>query len=206
MILQILTNAARRLGMGILVFVLCGLISIESLAVETSSSPLPIGLGIVEQAQFPNPDADIMGLRFSLGYNRNANVSGLDFGLFGCGVDGFLFGLQFSVLLNNIGSANGALQLSGIANNCLEDFNGIQIASIANKVDGNVYGMQLALFNIANDMSGTQIGVYNQANNALGIQIGVINMANDMKGIQLGVCNVIKNGLIPYMIILNANF
>lgn len=194
---------AQKLGLELLICAL--IVSLSSLA-QDSSSPMPIGLGIVEAVQFPNVDTDVMGLRFSFIYGRNANVSGFDFGICGCGVDGCLFGLQTSVILNNVGSSNGALQIAGIANNCLEDFYGIQLAGVANKTDGNVFGCQLALFNISNDMAGTQIGIYNQANNALGIQIGVINVTNDMRGIQLGVFNVIKNGALPYMPILNANF
>jgi hypothetical protein len=202
-----LSNDAKKLWMGLLVLALLELTSFKAVAEDSPSSvPWPIGIGIVEQAQFPDVDSDIMGLRFSFVYGRNANVSGLDFGIFGCGVDGCLFGMQLSVILNNIGSANGALQMSGIANNCLEDFYGVQLAGIANKADGGAFGGQLASFNIANDMGGVQIGVYNQAENALGIQIGVINMATEMKGIQLGVFNVIKNGALPYMPILNANF
>ena len=197
----------KKFGFKLLFFVLFGLASFYSFAGEASNSaPMPIGIGIVEQVQFPNADSDVMGFRFSFLYNRNANVSGLDFGILGCGVDGCLFGMQLSVLLNNIGSANGALQMAGVANNCLEDFYGIQLAGIANKTDGNVYGGQLGLFNITNDMAGTQIGIYNQSNNALGIQIGVINVTNDMRGIQLGVFNVIRNGFLPYLPIINVNF
>ena len=200
-------NYASELVLELLVITLFILSSLKSHADEDSKSvPMPLGLGIVEQVQFPKPETDVMGLRFSLGYDRNANMSGFDFGVFGCGVDGYLFGLQLSVILNNIGSATGALQLSGVVNNCLEDFYGIQLAGIANKTDGNIYGGQLGVFNIAHEMVGTQIGVFNQADNALGIQIGVINVANDMRGIQLGVFNVIKNGTLPYLPVINANF
>ena len=168
--------------------------------------PVPLGVCIAEEAQFPNADSDIMGFRLCLLYGRHANVSGLDIGVFGCAVDGCLFGLQTSVILNSVGSANGALQIGGIANNCLEDFYGVQLSGIANKADGSVYGGQLSTFNIAKEVGGTQIGVYNKADTLLGVQIGVINWATDMQGIQLGVLNVIKNGPCPYLPILNANF
>ena len=197
----------KREKLGILSLLLCVLFSISSLAESAFNSvPMPIGLGIVEEVQFPNVDSDIMGLRLSLIYGRNANVSWLDFGVLGCRADGSLFGLQLSAIFNSIGSAYGALQISGIVNNCQEDYYGIQLASIANRTEGNVSGVQLALFNMSNDLSGTQIGVFNQAENAFGIQIGVINMANDMKGIQLGVFNVIKSSSLPCMLIINASF
>ena len=168
--------------------------------------PIPVGISIAEEAQFPSAETDIMGFRLCLLYGRHANVSGLDIGVFGCVADGCLFGLQTSGILNSVGSANGALQIAGIANNCLEDFYGAQIAGIANKTDGSVYGGQIGTFNIAKEMGGTQIGVYNKADKAFGVQIGVINWATDMQGIQLGVLNVIKNGPCPYMTILNMNF
>ena len=168
--------------------------------------PIPFGISIAEEAQFPNAQTDIMGFRLCLLYGRHANVSGLDIGVFGCVADGCLFGLQTSGILNSVGSANGALQIAGIANNCLEDFYGVQLSGIANKADGSVYGGQLSTFNIAKEVGGTQIGVYNKADKVLGVQIGVINWATDMQGVQLGVLNVIKNGLCPYLPILNANF
>lgn len=169
-------------------------------------TPVPFGISIVEEAQFPSAEADITGFRLCLPYGRHANVSGLDIGVFGCAVDGCLFGLQTSVIMNSVGSANGALQIGGIANNCLEDFYGVQLSGIANKADGSVYGGQLSTFNIAKEVGGTQIGVYNKADKVLGVQIGVINWATDMQGIQLGVLNVIKNSPCPYMTILNMNF
>ena len=168
--------------------------------------PVPVGVSIAEEVQFPDVDSDIMGFRLCLLYGRHANVSGLDIGVFGCVADGCSFGLQTSGILNSVGSANGALQIGGIANNSLEDFYGAQISGIANKTDGSVYGGQIGTFNIANEVGGTQIGVYNKADKAFGVQIGVINWANDMQGIQLGVLNVIKNGPCPYLTIINANF
>ena len=173
---------------------------------EKRQAPVPLGVSIAEEAQFPNVDSDIMGFRLCLLYGRHANVSGLDIGVFGCAVDGCLFGLQTSAILNSVGSANGALQIGGIANNCIEDFYGVQLSGIANKTDGSVYGGQLSTFNIAKEVGGTQIGVYNKSDKVLGVQIGVINWATDMQGIQLGVLNVIKNSPCPYMTILNMNF
>ena len=168
--------------------------------------PVPVGISIVEEAQFPSAETDLMGFRLCLLYGRHANVSGLDIGVFGCVADGCLFGLQTSGILNSVGSANGALQIAGIANNCLEDFYGVQLSGIANKSDGSVYGGQLSTFNIAKEIGGTQIGVYNKADKVIGVQIGVINWATDMQGVQLGVLNIIKNGACPYLPILNANF
>jgi len=166
----------------------------------------PIGIGITDQAEFPVAEADIMGGRLCLVYGRHANVAGLDIGVIGCVVDGSLFGLQTSVLLNNVGSANGAGQIAGIANNCYEDFYGFQVAGIANNTQGCVHGGQIASFNMAKELKGSQIAVFNKAEKAVGIQIGVINWATEMKGIQLGVLNIIENSQCPYLPLINANF
>ena len=200
-----MSNMKKRIK--VLTVVSACLLSVHCMADAVKrQAPVPFGASIAEEAQFPNADSDIMGFRLCLLYGRHANVSGLDIGVFGCAVDGCLFGLQTSVILNSVGSANGALQIGGIANNCIEDFYGVQLSGIANKVDGSVYGGQLSTFNIAQEVGGTQIGVYNKADKVIGVQIGVINWATDMLGVQLGVLNVIKNGPCQYLPILNANF
>lgn len=192
---------------GLLIATAVSMLSFHGLAGhETRQSPVPVGISIVDAAQFPDADADIMGVRMCLLYGRHANVSGLDLGVFGCAVDSCLFGLQTSGILNTIGTANGALQIAGIANSSIEDFYGVQLSGIANKTDGGVYGGQLATFNISKDVGGTQIGVYNKGDAVVGIQIGVINWATDMQGIQLGVLNVIKNGPCPFFPVINASF
>lgn len=170
------------------------------------SQAFPIGLCLTDLAEFPAAETDIMGGRLCLIYGRHANVSGLDLGVIGCSVDGSLFGLQISSVLNNVGSANGAGQLAGIANNCAEDFCGFQVAGVANNVHGGIYGAQIGSFNMAKEMNGVQIGVFNKAEKAVGIQISVINWAREMKGIQLGVINVIEQSPVPYMPILNMCF
>ena len=171
---------------------------------EDNSFPSPIGFGIISPVQYPGAEADVMGFRLSLAYGQNANVSGLDFGVFGCRVDGCLFGLQTSAIMNHVGSASGALQIAGVGNHCLEDYFGVQVAGIANMTEGYVYGGQISSFNIARDVSGLQIGAYNQADNAAGIQIGVINYANDMQGIQIGLFNIIRQGI--WMPVINMKF
>lgn len=166
----------------------------------------PLALCLTDLAEFPTSETDIMGCRLCLIYGRHANVSGVDLGVIGCAVDGCLFGLQLSSVLNDVGSANGTGQLAGIANNCSEDFCGFQIAGIANNTQGGIYGAQIGSFNMAKEMNGTQIGVFNKAENAVGIQLAVINWATEMKGIQLGVINVIEKSPVPYMPVLNMCF
>lgn len=171
-----------------------------------NSNPFPVGISLYDQCQFPDASVDVMGFRFCFGYGRHANVSGLDIGVIGCGVDGSFFGAQLSVVLNDICVANGALQLSGVANNCNSDFGGFQISGIANSVGGVMCGGQCACFNVSKEVCGTQIGLFNKADKTVGIQIGVINWTREMQGIQLGVINVIEKSPYPYMPLFNAYF
>ena len=192
--------------------VLCGIIFLtaQNISADTvadsGNRPSPFAIGITEEAQFPDSQMDIMGFRLCLIYGRHANVSGLDIGVFGCSVDGSLFGLQTSAVLNYIGSSSGSLQIAGIANNCLEDFYGFQIAGIANNASGDCIGAQIGTFDMTKGMYGAQIGVFNKAENAIGLQIGVVNWSKRMQGVQLGLINVIEDSKCPYMLILNAYF
>ena len=168
--------------------------------------PVPLGVSIAEEVQFPNADSDIMGFRLCLLYGRHANVFGFDLGVIGCGVDGCLFGLQTSAFLNDICAGNGAMQLSGIANNCLDDFSGFQISGIVNSVGGIAYGGQCGGFNATKALRGAQIGLFNKAENAYGIQIGVINWTTSLRGVQMGLLNIIEQSSCPYMVLANAYF
>jgi len=191
----------------VLILALAGLFSSYCEAAEPSSAmPFPVGLSLVEQVQYPNAETDIMGLRFCLLYGRHANVSGLDMGVLGCAVDGSLLGLQLSVVLNTVGSANGAVQLSGIVNNSLEDFYGLQLAGLVDLSDGVVYGGQLSCINISKEVSGFQLGLYNQADKVVGLQLGLVNWASEMQGVQIGLLNIIQSGPVPYLPLINANF
>ncbi len=197
----------RTKHMRILSLFICSLLTSGLFADDTvRPKQSPIGISITEEVQFPNAQTDIMGFRLCLLYGRHVNVSGFDLGVIGCGVDGYLFGLQTSVILNDVCAGNGAMQLSGIANNCLDDFSGFQISGIANSVGGIVYGGQCGGFNAAKELRGTQIGLFNKTENAYGIQIGVINWTKSMHGVQMGLLNVIEQSNCPYMILVNANF
>ena len=169
--------------------------------------PSPIGFALFEPAQFPTPENDVLGLRICLIYGRNANVMGIDTGVFGCGVDGNMFGLQVSGFLNDVGSSWGAVQLSGIANICAEDFYGLQLSGIANSTSLDFCGQQLSIFNNAQTLYGIQIGLFNKSENAYGLQIGLINVAKRAGGLmQIGLVNVINSNRNEVFPIINMGF
>lgn len=173
---------------------------------DLSEPPSPIGVSLCEPIQYPSANAEVIGFRFSLFHARNANVTGLDIGAFISVSDGDVFGMEFSGLVNSVGSSSGALQIAGIANNCYDDFDGVQISGIANMVGGEMGGGQIGCFNSAGDIYGFQIGAFNKADKAAGCQIGVVNVAESMTGIQIGLLNFIKDSSCPCLPIANAKF
>jgi len=188
--------------------IFAGLMTFISIANDVIEEPqqFPFGVCLVEEAQYPNSQTDIMGFRLCFLYGRHANLSGFDIGVIGCGVDGCLLGLQVSSVLNNVGSSNGALQIAGIANNSYEDFYGFQLSGIVNNSEGSVFGGQISVFNLSKNIDGTQIGVYNKVESMNGFQIGVINWAHEMNGIQLGLLNIIEKSPCPYLPVINSYF
>ena len=174
-------------------------------AVDTR--PSPVGVAFLEDAQFPKPDVDVMGMRLCFIYGRNANVQGLDIGIFGCGVEGNMFGLQLSGVLNDVGSSWGTVQFAGIANICAEDLYGCQLSGIANSTAQSLYGGQLSIFNQAQTLYGTQIGLFNKSDNAYGLQIGLVNIVEGGHGLmQIGLVNVIKSNKNQFFPIINMGF
>jgi len=193
----------------IVVAATAALLTLNMFADETDAKkrPSPVGLALLEQAQYPQPNIDILGMRLSIIYGRNANVQGLDIGAFGSGVEGNLFGLQTSGVLNDIGTSSGSMQIAGIVNVCAEDFYGCQISGIANSTAQSLYGGQVSVFNMTQTMYGTQIGVISKCSETQGLQIGLINIAERANGlVQIGLINVIKSNKNQFFPIINLGF
>ncbi len=165
-----------------------------------------VGFSIFNPVQFPDSSSEVSGFRLSLVYGKNRVVSGLDISAFVSVVEEDFYGLEGSVLINNIGSSSGALLIAGVANTCYGDFSGLQVACIANYAGGNVTGGQIGSFNSSQDVSGFQIGAFNVATSVVGCQIGVINVAQNIKGLQIGLINVIKSNDYPCLPLFNTHF
>ena len=69
-------------------------------------------------------------------------------------------------------------------------------------------GVMVSLANLADHTSirGLQVGVYNTANDVAGFQIGLINTAQTLHGLQIGLLNSCRNGLFSVAPILNVGF
>ena len=121
---------------------------------------------------FPECD-DVYGVRLSLPYGSNANLTGLDFGLvnkldslYGVGISvlysertSYMRGFNFSGAFNLSSGNDAGLSIAGFYNN-VNTIEGVQMALLCNKAK-SVHGLQLGLFNYCEKMDGAQIGLFN---------------------------------------------
>lgn len=126
-----------------------------------SAQTSPVQLSLLAPIQLFSEDTSIEGLRLSLLYGKNYNVTGFDLGLVSH-TKGEFKGVQFGFL--------------GISDS---DFTGWQNTTI-NLTNGKFKGLQLGFVNYTKNMSGVQFGIVNYAvymNE--GLQIGLINIIEE---------------------------
>lgn len=133
------------------------LLVIMSLAGVAQAQEKPIQLSLFAPIQLVDEGSAVSGLRLSLIYGKNTNVTGLDWGLINHTTSGLSKGVQWGLVGINEG-----------------DFLGWQ-GNWINITKGNVEGLQWGLFNQANYVNGVQIGLVNTTNTMKGLQIGLLN-------------------------------
>jgi hypothetical protein len=133
----------------------------------------PFQLSLVSPVQVVPEGESVSGLRLSLLYGKNANVSGVDLSLVAAHATGSFTGFQMSL----VGLVDG-------------DFLGWQ-SNLVNLTAGSMKGLQWGLYNRAARVEGLQLGFVNQAGTIRGLQIGLVNIVE--KGGWLPVM-VIANG------------
>lgn len=118
----------------------------------------PIQLSLFSPVQIvPEKDA-ISGVRLSLLYGKNANVSGLDWGLVNHCTSGISKGVQIGLV--------GLIDA---------DFIGFQGTAV-NITKRNFEGFQWGIVNYAGHANGFQLGLVNYAVSMKGLQIGLVNI------------------------------
>lgn len=117
----------------------------------------PIQLALFSPVQIFPETSSIAGIRLSLLYGNNVNVTGVDVGL-----------------VNRITGSGTGIQWGGVG---LTDgnFNGVQWNVFANVTKGNVEGVQLGWYNSAGHVHGAQLGLVNRAGTMKGLQLGILN-------------------------------
>lgn len=145
--------------------------------------------GFWDDFQLFGRDVAIHGLRFNLGAAENREVRGVD-----------LFGL------GNLTSGDQIGTQLGFYNRVGGDLAGLQLGVFASEVEGRTRGLQVAsLYNRADEAGGGQMAAFlNRASRVRGLQIALWNDAEDLEGLQIGLVNVVRNGWIPVFPLLNV--
>lgn len=173
----------------------------------------PLSLSIVPPVQFPPSDFTIVGARLGI-YGTQRDIYGLDLGLVGNKTEVAFAGVQVAGLWNyNKGMTTSVgLQAAGAANVSTQKQRviGLQLALGTNYMtaESSVAGLQFSLANLGEHTSiyGVQLGIYNRAQNVYGLQIGIVNDTNNLHGIQIGLLNYNRTGTLAVSPILNAGF
>lgn len=195
-------RSARVLSLLALVAVVIALAPGMAAAQDTR----PVQLSLFSPVQLQPERASIAGLRLSLFYTVNRNVTGAD------------------LLLAGLARTTGDFKGYGGAWIGVHWVDGNAIgwqSSLANLAYGGVSGAQTGVFNLARErskgaqigivsfvetLSGAQVGFVNLADDVRGFQLGLVNVTRAMRGVQIGLVNIIREGKLPFMVIANANF
>ncbi len=130
----------------------------STIPVVASGEAKPIQLSLFDPIQIFPATTDIVGVRLSLLYGRNASVAGLDWGLVNHTTTGTSKGYQTGL----VGISDD--RFVGWQNN---------FVNISKK---DFEGFQLGFVNIANNANGFQLGFVNYAVKMKGLQIGLVNI------------------------------
>lgn len=212
-------------------FLLAALFALAPCASFGDDESEPVMLSLLSPIEWPSPQSDVCGFRFSLLYGECRDFTGLDIGLVGRATDGFaglsiggvnivsrrLAGLQLGLINWNSndevlpGRRSIGVQYGVV--NYAETLFGLQ-DGWANLSSGTLTGVQYGFFNCAADVSGLQcgcllvLGVNIAGGSVSGCQIGIVNYADKMgAGLQIGLLNIIlHNGFFPVLPIFNGSF
>lgn len=168
----------------------------------------PVQLSVFNPVQLVPEQDSVKGLRLSVFYTLNKDVTGLS--LVWCGVnrasgdvngveiglgnwvEGSAYGGQMGIV-NHAGKRFVGLQY-GMANVTDGDLTGLQWG-LVNWTEGFMHGIQAGIVNVSKDKSvGLDFGVVNYNEGSFtGAQAGFVNYAAEMRGLQLGIVNYTKS-------------
>lgn len=218
----------------LLVLFLLGLIAAPVLS--SAEETKPIQLAVFNPVQMVPEEDSIRGVRLSLFYTVNKDVSGLslvwlgvnratgnvggvEIGL-GNWVEGSAYGGQMGIV-NHAGDRCVGIQY-GMVNVVEGDFTGIEWG-LVNWTEGFMHGLQAGVLNVSrgksvgvdlgvvnyNDESfkGLQCGFVNYAAQMHGLQLGIVNYTNSLDGLQIGLGNYNGNKKpMEFMVLVNWSF
>lgn len=118
----------------------------------------PIQLALFPPVQIVPENQSIEGLRLTLLYTKNVDVTGLDISFIAAHATGNFTGVQWAL----VGLTDG-------------NFLGWQ-GGLANITGGTMKGLQWGFYNQAKHVEGLQLGFVNNTGTIHGLQIGLINI------------------------------
>ncbi|HEX9052866.1 MAG TPA: hypothetical protein VF841_20225 [Anaeromyxobacter sp.] len=118
----------------------------------------PVQLALFDPVQLVPDTQSVSGLRLTLIYSRNVNVTGFDYSFIATHTTGNFKGVQLAPV-----------------NIVDKDVLGLQWSWVG-LTGGTMRGAQLGLFNKAKRVEGLQLGLVNYAGTIHGIQIGFVNI------------------------------
>jgi hypothetical protein len=139
-------------------YVVIGMLALTALlaVAPAQAGDKPIQIALFSPVQIFSPEQSIAGLRISILYGRNVNMTGLDWGLV-TRTTGKFEGVQWGVAGFVDGNATG-IQANWV-NITRQDFT----------------GLQWGVYNSAGHAEGVQVGLLNTTGSIKGLQIGLLN-------------------------------
>lgn len=183
---------------------------------DSDAGAAPFQFSVWDSVQVVDEERSIHGLRLTLPYGANRNLHGLDVGIANH-LDGDLRGAQlswggyvagdFAGLQYNWILAIVDGQMTGMQSALYSSagtLRGLQLGFV-NRVVEEAMGARLSLVNISETSSvGAEIGLVNYSKNIEGLQLGLVNVTDGLRGVQLGLVNVARNGFFPVFVLFNA--
>ena len=132
---------------------------------------------------------DLVGVRITIPCStKQENVTGVDIGFWGRSE--YFEGIQLNILRNDAKDSCAGIQ-----------------AGFYNSVSrGDLFGVQVGVWNESMSHRGFQVGVVNVSGDTQGVQVGVINRSETLYGFQVGLVNVIRDAEVQFMPFLNVGF
>ena len=156
-------------------------------AASVQAHTQPFQLSLFNPVQVFPEKTSIEGVRLNLIYGKNANVSGLDWGL-----------------VNHTTGSGTAWQAGGLG--MVEgDFTGFQ-DNFINITGGKFTGVQFGVFNQSSSGHRLALGWVKVTKTMRGLQGVRVNVTETMHGFQLGLGNVIQKGKMPFLPIVNWSY
>jgi len=159
------------------------LVSAGAALAQSAEDASFLQLSLFDPVQIVHRDDSVRGVRLSVIYGRNANVSGFDWAWIAAHTTGNQKGVQWSLV--NLVEGDFLGWQAGLVNLTDETFTGYQLGAFNRTQGASSEGFQWGFVNVAEDISGFQLGLLNYAEKMYGLQIGLINIIKSKESLPI---------------------